>query len=230
MLITEELTIRMEPGRKKRLVSYGFEYKRGRFVTQKIEDLRHDDNVLVEMVCDTCGVYFWQPYNKYKSNQSEDYCGKCSRKRLLGYNIFPPELLSYCRGSIGSWVKDSLKHHKNKCIITGEESNIIHHTRAFTTILMEAIKINNLDLVNYEEWRTSTDFKVIGNKCKELHYYYGYGACLSKEMHKLFHSKYGIYNNTEEQFSEFYAEVKIKINKEEKKNGNEKFIQHKGRS
>ena len=39
--------------------------------------------------------------------------------------------------------------------------------------------------------------------CLELHYKYGLGVCLTKEIHEEFHKIYGYGNNTKEQFQEF---------------------------
>jgi len=45
--------------------------------------------------------------------------------------------------------------------------------------------------------------KKVKDKCLKLHYKYGLGVCIRKDIHELFHNLYGRGNNTPEQFKEF---------------------------
>lgn len=113
-------------------------------------------------------------------------------------------LSNYLRDKINQWKQDSFKKYNFTCDITGSTKNlIIHHFHNFSDILRETME--NLGLPIYEQINKYTDkeLELIENKCLELHYKYGLGVCLCKEIHDEFHKIYGKYNNSIEQYKEF---------------------------
>jgi hypothetical protein len=115
-------------------------------------------------------------------------------------------LHNYLRDKINKWKQDSFKKYNYRCDITGVNKNlIIHHFYNFSDILKETM--GSLELPIYEQINKYTDtdieLKLIENKCLELHYKYGLGVCLCKEIHDEFHKIYGKYNNSIEQYEEF---------------------------
>lgn len=112
-------------------------------------------------------------------------------------------LSSHLRGVIDEWKTESFKKYNYKCAITSTKRNlIIHHIYSFNTILKECMDVLNLEVKPIGEY-TEYELKSIENKCVELHYKYGLGVCICKEIHDKFHSIYGKGENTVKQWNEF---------------------------
>ncbi len=107
------------------------------------------------------------------------------------------------RSEIKEWRQDSMKKCNYKCVITGKEFDNIHHLYSFRNIVNECFYMLNLDQRSQVKDYNEEDFYNIKNILTELHYKYGLGVCLKKEIHKLFHDNYGYFNNNPEQFKMF---------------------------
>ncbi len=151
---------------------------------------------------------------QYKSRDSVTRghsCKICDHERKIrdghpNYKGGITPLHNYLRGFILPWKIDSRKSCNNKCVITGKKSGIIHHLFGFTMILQELIDYLqlNIDFTKTKvEDLPEKQLRQIEEKCLELHYKHGLGVCLSKDIHKLYHSIYGYGQNTPEQFQEF---------------------------
>jgi len=138
-------------------------------------------------------------------------CKYCHYDNISGENhpawkggITP--LHNYLRQHILQWKKDSLLVGNYCCVFTGGRINSIHHLYGFDLILEELIEYFQIN-INLREIKVENlsqdELKQIEEKCLELHYKYGLGVCLSKEIHNLFHRIYGYGKNTPEQFKEF---------------------------
>lgn len=102
------------------------------------------------------------------------------------------------------WHKDSFSQTGGKCIISGKKRNLhLHHVYNFNKILLETVESLNLDIREKVDMYSNEELQQLENKCLELHYKYGLGVPLTKELHKEFHNIYGRINNTQEQFEEF---------------------------
>lgn len=85
-----------------------------------------------------------------------------------------------------------------KCAITNSnKSTQTHHLYSFSSILYD----------NYNENIINCDieilYDIIKDSIKLTHINYGLGIVLNKDVHNLFHSQYGIKNNTHLQFKQF---------------------------
>jgi hypothetical protein len=94
------------------------------------------------------------------------------------------------RTKMKPWYEDSRKHHNCKCVITSQKSVTIHHITPLKTITLEALEILNLPVKNGNDY-TLNERKSIFDKCLELHYKHGFGACMIPKLHMLLHSEYG---------------------------------------
>lgn len=139
-------------------------------------------------------------------------CPNCANRNKRGENsstwkggITP--LSFHIRSTIGQWKQDSLKGADYKCYISGSKRDLeVHHAYNFPRILKETLEIVGLPIYNEVGKYSDKELKLIENVCLELHYKYGLGICLSKKIHKKFHSIYGKSNNTIEQIDEFKKE------------------------
>jgi hypothetical protein len=96
-----------------------------------------------------------------------------------------------------------MKANNYKCILTGKRFDIIHHLYGFDKIIQETFNIVNLPIYDEINMYSVEQLDTFSKVCNELHYKYGLGVCLTKEMHDKFHLEYGYGNNTPEQFEEF---------------------------
>lgn len=151
--------------------------------------------------------------HEYETCYRSMYVGKCSC-RICSYDKFKGSnnpswkggltpLYEHLRCILEQWKKDSMQNCNYKCVITGDEFDVIHHLYGFNLILEETI--NNLNYLIYQNIGdyTEEELKNIEQECLDLHYKYGLGVCLRKDIHIEFHQLYGKMNNTPEQFEEF---------------------------
>lgn len=112
-------------------------------------------------------------------------------------------LYQFLRENIIEWKERSMRYCNYKCIITGDYFDNIHHLTSFKDIVYEAMKELNLK-VNQNVSDYSEELrKDLINKINELHIKYGYGLCLSKDIHTLYHKNYGYTKFTKESFIDF---------------------------
>lgn len=128
------------------------------------------------------------------------------------------------RSDTKEWQNESMEFCNYKCVITSGEFDNIHHTEPFKDIVKKVFEITNIEqkssVLEYE----NGDFDILRCVLKELHSLYGFGACVCKEVHKLFHDLYGytkfngidfldfIYRIDSGEFDVWFEENKLKIN------------------
>lgn len=95
------------------------------------------------------------------------------------------------RSDTKDWTNDLMKFCNYKCVITGGGFHNIHHTTAFRDIVDEVFELTGIEVKQQVCDYEKNDFMLLRCKLKELHTIYGYGACINKEVHKLFHDNYG---------------------------------------
>lgn len=124
----------------------------------------------------------------------------------------------------GDWFNDSMEFCNYKCVITGGEFDNVHHTTAFRDIIDEVFKITGVEVKQQVCDYNKEDFDELRLTLKDLHMLYGYGACINKEVHKLFHDNYGytkfspfdfldfLYRIDVGEFDTWFKENNLKIN------------------
>lgn len=149
----------------------------------------------------------------YASFQSGKRCRECYLENVGGSNHYNwqggiTNINNYLREQVNSWRYDTIKSQEGKCVITGKDADIVHHIYGFSLITKEVFKLTNMHIYDTVSQYTPYELELLSTKCLQLHYKYGLGACLTKDMHFLFHEKYGYGDNTPEQFNEFLFSLK----------------------
>lgn len=118
------------------------------------------------------------------------------------------------RSRISDWKNASMSFCNYKSVVTGKNFDHIHHTTSFTNILEECLKNTNIQIKSKIGDYTDEELILLEKEIQKLHIVYGYGACIEKNIHKLFHDNYGYTNFSPENFVEFLNDIDIgKYNK-----------------
>lgn len=132
------------------------------------------------------------------------HCKYCSlEKRITKKDLPQSELFNFLRGKIIDWKKDSIKICNYKCVLSNGKFNDLHHLHPFHKIVYESLLSLGLPLHKYVDDYTKYEIIEIIRVCIEKHYEHGYGICLSREYHSLFHQIFGYSNTTKEDFEDF---------------------------
>lgn len=105
------------------------------------------------------------------------------------------------RSALSWWRKASKEKDENTCILTGIKGNVeIHHQYQLDNIIQEALNELGMEL---KSKYSGEEIILIKEKVNDLHKQHRLGVCLNKDIHILFHIKYGKKNCTEKDFDEF---------------------------
>lgn len=134
-------------------------------------------------------------------------CWWCGRDKGKGENHYEwkggiSPINEHLRKHLVTWKKDSMKFNDFKCVITQIRFEDIHHLLSFESIAKEVFNSTKIPVNPVSEYEADV-LKEIENKCIDLHYKYGFGICLCKSIHLLYHKIYGEGNNIPQQFLEF---------------------------
>lgn len=121
------------------------------------------------------------------------------------------------RGQISGWKQESMKQCNYQCVLTHSKSFQVHHLINFKTILNEAYSIMEeagmLKSSNIEDY-SKDEIEQMIDLFKTVHSTYPLGVCVRKDLHDLFHTIYGRWGNTEQQWNQFVADYKNGIYKQ----------------
>lgn len=113
------------------------------------------------------------------------------------------------RSDTKDWFNESIEFCGYKCVITGGEFDNVHHTTAFRKIVDETFDVSGIEVRKNVADYPKEEFEKLRNTLKELHNFYGYGACIHKDVHKLFHDNYGYVNFSPTDFLDFVYRIDI---------------------
>ena len=120
-------------------------------------------------------------------------------------------LSKYIRGNIQYWKTASMKKCDYKCIFTGSKEYQIHHLYGVSNILNDVMTKYHFNKYENLSDYTEKELNHILMAFIEEQNKYPLGVCISKDIHVLFHSLYGQYYNTPEQWYQFEKDFKAGI-------------------
>lgn len=144
---------------------------------------------------------------------------KAKREELGLYRQNPndssyPTLSKYLRGQNQQWKKDSMLACNYQCVLTGSKDYEIHHLYGVSNIINDILNIyphyKSKPFDDYSE----KDLSFLLEKFIQKQNEYPLGVCVEKRLHILFHSMYGQYYNTPEQWMQFCSDFKKGMYKE----------------
>lgn len=116
---------------------------------------------------------------------------------------------SELRSDTKDWFNESMEFCNYSCVVTNGEFDNVHHTTAFRDIVDEVFKLTNISVQQKVCDYSQEDFDELRSVLKDLHTLYGYGACINKDVHKLFHDNYGYTNFSPFDFLDFIYRIDI---------------------
>ena len=119
------------------------------------------------------------------------------------------DISKFLRTKLDSWKKESSKFCNYKCVITGKEFGHIHHVFPFNRIVDNILE--NFDIYQdrgQDDILSIQELQIIENGLYYYHGIYGYGACLQKDIHELFHKVYGYKDFAFKEFLIFVDDIK----------------------
>lgn len=132
-------------------------------------------------------------------------CGELNGRWKGGINDTYSEL----RSDTKDWFNESMEFCNYSCVVTNGEFDNVHHTTAFRDIVDEVFKLTNISVQQKVCDYSQEDFDELRSALKDLHTLYGHGACINKDVHKLFHDNYGYTNFSPFDFLDFIYRIDI---------------------
>ncbi|MFJ7668262.1 hypothetical protein ACIQXI_14280 [Lysinibacillus sp. NPDC097195] len=174
------------------------------------------DELLWECKCE-CGEISFVPRDKLLSGHTKS-CG-CLKKehraeKHSNWKEGVTPISKKFRRAIKPWIQASLENYDFKCFISGKGGKlVVHHSNEkhpFYKILEETFEVLGFEIKPNIGDFTLQQIELLEKKCIELHFKYGLGVPLDKELHEEFHETYGFVSWTEEDFK-IFVESKRKV-------------------
>lgn len=164
--------------------------------------------VKIEYICKN-GHTVIQPFESIKKSSSCKTCnlsearrGKVSRKQII--------FLIRDNGEI-EWREKSKKESNYRCVVTGKHFDEIHHLYPLNKIITEGLSRSGVKIKDSFEKLSVEEVNKIIKSIMIVHDEHPLGVCLSKDIHRMFHKKYGYKNFTPKDFYEFLSDMKKEV-------------------
>lgn len=144
-------------------------------------------------------------------------CKDCAIERISGENHYNwnggiTKLNVHLRDRLRDWTFESLKRANFRCELSGQKGDLeVHHLYNFSKIVKDTLNNLNVKISNRVVEFSNEELSLITAECLRLHSELGFGVVLTRSLHKEFHSIYGRYSNTPEQFYEFKSNYENKL-------------------
>lgn len=171
--------------------------------------IRICDHVIWECICQ-CSEKTLVSYGDLTSGHTKS----CGCQRPKGENHYKwnggSEVKRFLRGHLKTWKNESFASCHYKCVISGVKKQLeIHHlSKSFNEIYIEALSHCNLQQLSSIGGYSAEELDSLIEYVISLHYQYGLGVAITRDLHNEFHSLFG-YNCTKENFEEFVQLKKV---------------------
>ena len=144
-------------------------------------------------------------FKKMRSEKMKEQWKDEEMKLKMGYKGGITPISQYLRGSNSQWFEDCKQKANYTCQLTGKHGCNLntHHLKAFSTIVIEAHNLHNIQIKDQVKDYTQEELKLLEEYVGGWHKDNSNAVVLSEDVHMLFHSLYGKGENTPEQFEEF---------------------------
>lgn len=211
--------IRCEECTAKKRIKYNKDYIKGIVESNRCQYVSHERDcgqTRVVIIC-TCGredsVYLpaFQLGAKCRTCAKESFREKMTGELHPNWKGGITEVHVWLRGRINNWRANSIQECNNRCVITGEEFNDVHHLYSFNLILQDVFDETGIPIRTGIDEYSQKELEMLSDACVQEHKKHPLGVCLKESIHIAFHNKYGYGNNTPEQFYEFKKAYKDDI-------------------
>lgn len=118
-------------------------------------------------------------------------------------NLKYSDISKYLRGQLQDWKTKSMKMCNYQCVLTGSKDFHIHHLYSFNQIVSDFFDNNpGFKIKDFKDY-TQEELGDLTSAFIAEHNKHPLGVCVKKSIHDLFHSVYGRYCNTQEQWERF---------------------------
>ena len=126
-------------------------------------------------------------------------------KWKMGYKGGITTISMHLRDLSLQWYNDCKQKANYTCQLTGKHGCKLntHHLKAFSTIVLEAHNLHNIQIKDQVKNYTPEELKLLEEYVASWHKDNSNAVVLSEDVHRLFHQEYGKGNNTPEQYIEF---------------------------
>lgn len=190
-------------------------WKRNLLTIVELADYRSSTGeILWKCKCD-CGEYTNVTRDKFMSGHKKS-CGclkDLSLEKHPNWRNGVTPIAKLLRRNLEEWKQKSLQATDYKCYITNESGKlVIHHANEkhpFYKIVQETFEITSLSVHPTISYYSTKEIELLIEVCLKLHFKYGLGTPLKKELHAEFHQTYGFSDWSSEDFEKFVNKKRV---------------------
>ena len=146
-----------------------------------------------------------EEFRQMQSNKAKEQWNDEEMKWKMHYKGGITPISIYLRSLNEQWFSNCKQQANYTCELTGKVGRNLHthHLKAFSTIVIEAHNLHNIQIKDQVKDYTQEELKLLEEYVESWHKDNSNGVVLCEEVHMLFHDLYGRGGNTPEQYEEF---------------------------
>ena len=171
------------------------------YCSNKCKSLSNQKRIVFN--CENCGVEVVDRVESEYYKSAHHFCSWQCRGEYYNWTK-SIDLVKYIRYKLKSWRSSTMEALGYKCLLTGNTENlVIHHCKGFNIIFNETIDKLSFDTSkNFYDY-TQDELNDFYNTFMEIQEKDKAYVCITEDIHRQFHSKYGYGNNNVNQWDDF---------------------------